>query len=74
MGIVMNMSGYEIERDDAAKIEYGEEVLCSGWNPAVALACQQHSLSVTDRQMTMPSSLATVDAEVFLQRMYAFQH
>ena len=74
MGIVMNMSGYEIERDDAAKIGYGEEVLYSGWNPAVALACQQHTFPSADGQMTMPSSLATVDAEVFLQRMYAFQH
>ena len=73
MGIVMSMSSYEIERDDAMETEYGEEVLCSGWNPAVALACQQHALPRTDRQMTMPSSLATMDAEVFLQKMYAWQ-
>ena len=71
MGIVMNMSSYEIEREDATKFEYGEEVLCSGWNPAVALACQQHA--VAERQMTMPSSLAAMDAEAFLQKMYAFQ-
>ena len=74
MGVVMNMSSYEIERDDAMEAEYGEEVLYSGWNPAVALACQQHSLQEIGRPMTMPSSLATMDAEVFLQEMYACQH
>lgn len=73
MGVVMNMSSYEIERDDAMEAEYGNEVLCSGWNPAIALACQQHTVSGAGRQMTMPSSLATVDAEMFLQQMYAFQ-
>ena len=72
MGVVMNMNSYEIERDDAMEAEYGEEVLCSGWNPAVTLACQQHKLTWTDRHMTMPSSLAIVDAEGFLQKMYAY--
>jgi hypothetical protein len=73
MGVVMNMSSYEIERDYAMEAEYGEEVLCSGWNPDVALACQQHALPRADRQMTMPSILAAVDAEVFLQKMYTCQ-
>jgi len=73
MGVVMNMSSYEIERNDAMAEEYGEEVLCSGWNPVVALACQQYSLPESGRQMGMPSSLATVDAETFLQQMYTFQ-
>lgn len=73
MGVVMNMSSYEIERDEAMRVEYGDEVLCSGWNPAVALACQQHALPATGRQMTMPPSLATADAEAFLQKMYALQ-
>jgi hypothetical protein len=73
MGVVMNMSSYEIERDDAMEAEYGEEVLCSGWNPAVSLACQQYPLPETARQMAMPSSLAMADAEMFLQKMYAWQ-
>lgn len=73
MGTVMNMSSYEIERDEAMEAKYGEEVLCSGWNSAVALMCQQHTLAGSGRQMIMPSSLAAVDAEMFLQKMYAFQ-
>lgn len=73
MGVVMGMSSYEIERDDVTESEYGKEVLCSGWNPAIAMACQQHALPRTDRQMTIPSSLATVDVEAFLQKMYTCQ-
>lgn len=73
MGIVMNMSSYEVEHDNAMKAEYGEEVLFSGWNPVVALACQQQALSENGRPMAMPSTLAAVDVEVFLQKMYACQ-
>jgi hypothetical protein len=73
MGVTMNMSSYEIEPDDTMKAEYDEEILCSGWNPAVALACQQHTFALTDSPMNMPSSLATVDADVFLLKMYACQ-
>ncbi len=72
MGVVMNMSSYEIERD-SMEAEYGEEVMCAGWNPAVALVCQQQMVVPTDRQMEMPADLAAVNAELFLQRMYACQ-
>lgn len=72
MGIVMNMSSYEIERD-TNDAEYGDEVAYSGWNPAVALMCQQVAAESAARQATMPASLAMVDAEAFLQKMYACQ-
>ena len=72
MGVVMNMSSYEIERD-SMEAEYGEEVMCAGWNPAVALICQQQMVVPTDKQMAMPADLATVNAELFLQRMYTCQ-
>ena len=73
MGIVMNMSSYEIECDSREEV-YGEEVMCAGWNPSVALLCQQQLIAPSNRQMTMPADLATVDAELFLQKIYAFQH
>lgn len=73
MGTVMNMSSYAIEHDDALEAEYGEEVLCSGWNPAVALMCQQYAVAGIEQKMIMPSSLATADADAFLEKMYAFQ-
>ena len=73
MASVMNISSYEIERDDAMEAEYGDEVLCSGWNPAVALVCQEYPVIDGHHPMVMPSSLATVDAEAFLQKMYVCQ-
>jgi len=72
MGIVMNMSSYEIERD-SMETEYGEEVMYAGWNPAIALVCQQQMAVPKNRQMSMPAELATTDAELFLQKMYAYQ-
>ncbi len=71
MGIVMNMSNYEIERD-LMENEYGEEVMYAGWNPVVALACQQQ-LAPGNKQTAMPTDLAMVDAELFLKKMYACQ-
>lgn len=72
MSIVMNMSSYEIEQDPV-EAEYGVEVACSGWNPAIALVCQQVAFEQTGRQAAIPASLAAVDAEAFLQQMYAYQ-
>ena len=72
MGVVMNMSSYEIE-DDSTEAEYGEEVMYAGWNPAVTLVCQQQMVAQSNRHASMPAELATVDVESFLQKMYAFQ-
>ena len=72
MGVVMNMSSYEIERD-SMEAEYGEEVMYAGWNPAVSLVCQQQVVVPTDREMSLPADLAMVDAELFLQKMYTWQ-
>lgn len=69
MAIVMDMSSYEIEHDFSRNAGYGDEVACSGWNPAVELACQQHAL--TEKRTAMPAELANVDVEQFLKKMYA---
>jgi len=73
MGIVMNMGSYEIDRNEALETEYSEEVLCSGWNPALVMACQQATPPLADGHLTIPSSLTSVDPEAFLQKMYAWQ-
>lgn len=68
MAIVMDMTSYEIERNGSMEAEYGDEIACAGWNPAIALACQQHVS--TGKCSTLPSELAEVDVEQFLQKMY----
>lgn len=69
MGIVMNMSSYEIERDPMET----EEAARVGWNPELALACQQQQLAPCNRQTAMPTDLAMVDVELFLKKMHAFR-
>ena len=70
MTIVMNMSGYEIERETIAVEQYGDEVLCAGWSPQLAQVGEHAQTKVRE---AMPASLASVDADEFLSRMYAYQ-
>jgi len=67
----MSMSDYKIERNDSMEENYSEEVLCAGWNPAIAL--QQHAYFEQNRTSAIPLELVAVDAEQFLQKMYACQ-
>ena len=71
MGIVMNMSNYKIELDSMEN-EYGEEVMYAGWNPVIALVCQQQ-LASSNKQTAMPTDLVMTDAELFLRKMYTCQ-
>ncbi|MBI3479152.1 MAG: hypothetical protein HY016_02165 [Nitrosomonadales bacterium] len=71
MSITMNMSGYEIEHD-LMEAEYGAEIMCAGWNPAVDLMCQQQLIQA-EKQLSIPSDLTAVIADIFLAKMYANQ-
>jgi len=73
MGIAMNMDNYEIENDSLLEAQYSNEVLCSGWNPAIEQLSQQYAMPELGKQVSMPGSLALVDPEAFLQKMYACQ-
>jgi hypothetical protein len=81
MKTTMDMSNYEIEQD-AMEIEYGEEILSAGWNPAVDLVCEQLLQIPTDEQMKIVAELPTLDtvadvsaavSELFLRKMYSYQ-
>jgi hypothetical protein len=72
MTIVMNMSGYEIEREPAAAEEYGDEVLCAGWNPQLALACET-PVNKAVKPASLPAELAHANVDEFLQKMYLYQ-
>ncbi|MBI3901416.1 MAG: hypothetical protein HY306_00490 [Nitrosomonadales bacterium] len=69
MRIVMDMSNYETELDPE-QIEYGDDVLYAGWNPAVVLSQQQ---PLTPPGADISAALAPENVELFLQRMYACQ-
>jgi len=66
--MTMDMSSYVVESEHSAVVEYGDEVLNAGWNPALAL--QQ---SIASEHLAMPLSLTSVDVVAFLKRMYASQ-
>ncbi len=72
MAIVMNMSGYEVEREVVVAEEYGDEVMCAGWNPQLALVSER-SAAAADKQEAFPRELANADADAFLQKMYQYQ-
>ena len=54
-------------------VEYGDEILSTGWNPAVDLVCREHLHVSTTEQVAMPADLATEVIGVFLNKMYAMQ-
>lgn len=72
MSITMNMSSYQAEHD-SMEADYGEEVMCVGWNPAVDLVCQQQLLVPTEKKNDMPVDITVVVAELFLAKMYVYQ-
>ena len=72
MAIVMNMSGYEIEREVVAVEEYGDEVMYAELVPQLVLVNDSHVTEVGKRT-ELPSELADVDVDAFLKRMYEYQ-
>ena len=72
MKVNMDMSNYEIEYE-RIEDDYGEEILCSGWNPEVDSVRQQLQLVPTSEQLAMPEGLATEVAELFMRKMYSYQ-
>jgi hypothetical protein len=51
----MHMSSSEIEQN-AMEIEYGEEIMSAGWNPAVEKVCELLLGSPTDATLSTPGT------------------
>lgn len=64
--MIMNMSQGNIERDKSVTVEYDDEIMCSGWNPVIAMT----QLVPEDKHSSFPAELAGVDLELFLHKMY----
>lgn len=78
MGIVMDMSSYMFEASDS-DMESGDAVAQHAYQSGI-LACAalrqaqiQPSRTKATQPGNMPSDLATLDAELFLQRIYTYQ-
>ena len=70
--ITMDMSSYEVQQNDSAETEYGDEILDSGWNPTLAL--QQSQIQSLENLAEMPEDMVTMSADFFLRKMYSYQH
>lgn len=73
--LTMDMSSYEIDRSEASG--YGDEVLSAGWVPALVLdAGRVTALSlheVHSEHLDVPATMAGMDIDAFLRKMYASQ-
>jgi hypothetical protein len=65
------VNGCEIEREAPVNEEYGDEVLCAGWNPQLTLAAE-NPVSQIDRHDGLPANLANMDIDNFLKKMYEY--
>jgi len=81
MKTTMDMSSYEIEQD-IVDVEYGEEILSAGWNPAVQLVCEQLQDVPTHEHVSLAADFSKLDSvddfstaisDMFLSKMYSFQ-
>lgn len=68
--LTLDMSSYEAEPNNSAAKEYDDEILYSGWVPTLVL--QQPQPQRFENKASIPESLASVDVEVFLRKMYAY--
>ena len=65
--IVMNTG------NEASMLEqYGEEVMCAGWNPQLTLMGDS-AFTQTNKHANLPADLASVDVDAFLKKMYEYQ-
>jgi len=78
---VRDMSCNEVEQETIA-IEYGEEIMCAEWNPAVNLVCEQLQEVITAELIPMAVKLAAlnsldndamVEPETYLNNLYRCQ-
>lgn len=72
MTFVMNMSGYEIEREEVAVEEYGDEVMYAELIPQLVLVNDSY-VDEVGKHTELPSELADVDVDAFLKKMYEYQ-
>lgn len=67
MKITMDMSSHEIEQDATELEEYGEEIMNTGWNPAVDMVSGLQEIET-------PADVTTaVVAEIVLRKLYSYQ-
>jgi len=70
MKITMDMSSYDIEQDENTFEEYGEEIMNTGWNPAVEMVCGLQEVQEIEAPVDVTTSVV---AEIVLRKLYSYQ-
>lgn len=72
MKITMDMSSYEIEKDEV-EAEYSDDILYTGWNPEVDSMREQLQPIPAAEPQEMPVDITPEAMEIFLKKMYSYQ-
>lgn len=70
--LVMDANGCDIEHEALVVEEYGDEVMCAGWNPQLTLVAESPVAQV-NRHVNLHADLANIDVDAFLKKMYEFE-
>lgn len=73
--LTMDMSSYEVDRSKTSG--YGDEVLSAGWVPALVLDAGRVTTlalhEVHSEHLDVPATMAGMDVNAFLRKMYTSQ-
>lgn len=66
---VMEMNECKTNQEVPAVEEYGDEVLCAGWNPQLAQTGAS-PVAPFNKHVNLLADMAGVDVDAFLKKMY----
>lgn len=72
MSHAANPGNQEAGRQVATAEEYGDEVMCAGWNPQLDQVADW-TVTATGKHAKFSRELTSTDVDDFLQKMYAYQ-
>jgi hypothetical protein len=67
--LVMDTNGCDIEQEALVVEEYGDEVMCAGWNPQLTLV-DEVPVAQINKHVNLQADVASIDVDVFLKKMY----
>lgn len=70
--VAMNMKGPNIGHEALMTEEYGEEVMCAGWNPQLTLVGDS-PVAQLNKHVNLIADWAMMDVDAFVKKMYEYQ-
>ena len=67
--LVMDLNGCDSGQEAPAAEEYGDEVMCAGWNPQLPQVGDS-PVAQANKHVNLLADLAGVDVDAFLKKMY----